>query len=168
MPRSARSQWASGNRVLALQASQLPDFPLRAGVGRYRHTHLDQTLAHLLAPFRQHERVNLQGVGDVLNQHAINLGELDRLELELGGVLPDPIILAMQTSSSVRPECLLYRGNICVRWNRLLGAHSLKDERTDCIDTYDQRQNEIKQYPSRDELRYPARKPVDTWHVTLQ
>jgi hypothetical protein len=48
-----------------------------------------QALADLLAPFRQHEGVNLQSIGDVLNANALNLGELDRLELELSGVLPD-------------------------------------------------------------------------------
>ena len=35
----------------------------------------------------------------------------------------------MQTSSSVRPECLLYRGNIYVAWNPLLAilgvSHSI-------------------------------------------
>src|SRR4030067_1938314 len=72
--------------VLALDPGQLRHVALLAGLRRHRRPGLDPAFARLLAPARQHERMNVQRLGDVLNLDAGELAELHRLELEFSGV----------------------------------------------------------------------------------
>ncbi|MBA3597022.1 MAG: hypothetical protein H0W40_06560 [Methylibium sp.] len=46
-------------------------------------------LAHLLAPLRQHERLNAQRLGNVLDQHAGLIAHLHGLELERDAISVD-------------------------------------------------------------------------------
>lgn len=56
---------------------------------RHRDAPAEDAVLGLFPPPRQHERVDLQGVGDGLDLHAFQLTEFDRLEFELQAVLSD-------------------------------------------------------------------------------
>jgi len=79
------------HRVLPLQCLQ----SLHLAGGRYlhrcgqRYAAPQHAVARFLPPPRQHERVDLQGVGHGLHFDAWQLTELHRLELELQTVPPD-------------------------------------------------------------------------------
>ncbi|MCM5681575.1 hypothetical protein M8A51_18780 [Schlegelella sp. S2-27] len=89
--------------VLALDFTQ----PLQLGHLLLLHRlHLAHqfAVAHLLAPLRQHERVNAQGLGHVLDQHARLIAHLHGLELELDAVAID--LLRSWSSQSTLPFAL--------------------------------------------------------------
>ena len=81
--------------MLHLQALELLlDFaqPLQLGHRRgfdWRGSPLEHAVAHLLAPLAQHEGVDAQRLGHVLDEHAGLVAHLDCLQLELDAVAID-------------------------------------------------------------------------------
>ena len=106
--------------VLRLEPRELSQRALLTRLRSLNHPRLDPASAHLAAPLRQHERVDLERLGNVLHPHPIQLRQLHRLELELRAVAPQfarTLDRGHLTSSSVRSECLLYRVKIPGRSN---------------------------------------------------
>jgi hypothetical protein len=91
--------------VVALNLPQSLKFAHRLQVQR-RDSAAELAVAGLLAPPRQHERMNAQRLRDILNQDSRLLTELDSLELEFGAVASD----SSRTCSSHRGPLSLGEG----------------------------------------------------------
>src|SRR5262245_23735440 len=121
--------------MLAFQRLKPPDRALAWSSGRApdRLTCLrPQTpFPELLPPPRQHERVDVERVGDRLHLDPWPMTQLHRRALEL-----DPVLLRLLRARSahltpplVRWKCLLYRGKIRVQLRPVVRRH-LVDSKT--------------------------------------
>lgn len=72
--------------VFDLELTQPLELGHRHRIGHVGPAH-QYSVAHLLAPIRQHERVNAQGICDVLDLHPWRLAHCHGFEFELHSVL---------------------------------------------------------------------------------
>jgi len=113
--------------VALLEFVELTQFPDQPGV-QYDLALLatQPSLARFLAPAREHERVNVQSLCDVLDLYPTQLAQLHRAELELQRVAADSTWLCgsshLTPPSSVRLRCLLFRGKSSVGFSAGLGT----------------------------------------------
>ncbi len=104
------------------------------GLHRRRHGHAPSQhgVAGFLPPARQHKRMDLEGVGDRLHLNALQLTQLDGLELKLQAV---PLNLPWacswrETPPLVRRKCLLYRGKFRDGSSALLAGSRMSSHQT--------------------------------------
>src|SRR5512134_2157038 len=111
--------------VATLQFSQLHEFGHKP---RAQHDLLglrpQPPLAVLLAPAREHERMDIQGLRNVLHLNSRQPAELYRTDLELSAVLRYSLGLCRSSHrtppSSVRWKCLLNRVRFGLRLSAML------------------------------------------------
>src|SRR5438128_4742097 len=115
--------------VLQLHLPQTLQFGHRRGVD-WRHLADQLAIAHFLAPARQHEGMNAQRLGNILDQHAGLITHLHRLQLECDSV---PMNLLRpwcthRTPSSLGESVNKTDSRSHLGWNEGLGA-SFTEER---------------------------------------
>lgn len=93
------------------------------GLGRL---HLERSVPRLLAPAREHERVDVERIRHVVDLHVGRAAQPYRGELELDGVALDlPGAYRFRHRDlvvCVRPNCLLHRVKSRVGWGGWLGV----------------------------------------------
>src|SRR5215471_5036378 len=115
--------------MLALQLLQSPDlagaWSSRSAPSRFGGLRSQAPFPKLLPPARQHERVDVEGLGDGFHLNAWSVTQLHGRALEL-----DPVLLRLLRARSahltppiVRWKCLLYRGKIPRRLQAAVRQH---------------------------------------------
>src|SRR5919197_2305860 len=89
------------------------------------HSAPEVPVTGLLPPAREHEGMDVQGIGDRLHLHPRHAAQLHGHQLELNNVvvhLPRTERSAHQTPPSVSQKCLLYRGRFSGACTAMLAA----------------------------------------------